>query len=181
MSRPIKSVWLFLLGLLGLHAGSAQAAQTFVLCAGDAQGESTKVAGCIDVLAWSWGASGTGSVIAGTSLQDISVTKYMDSASEDLLRLLVTRTPLKGTVEFRAYRDVCGVSCPTDPYLTFRINGVKVSSLSTGGSGGEDKLTENVTLEFTEYSYCYRRLNGNLLDPAQCTAFNKTTGAIAPF
>jgi type VI secretion system secreted protein Hcp len=30
-----------------------------------------------------------------------------------------------------------------------------VTNLSTGGSGGEDKLTENVTLNFGEVTYSY--------------------------
>jgi type VI secretion system secreted protein Hcp len=29
------------------------------------------------------------------------------------------------------------------------FTGLRVSSISTGGSGGEDRLTENVTLNFT--------------------------------
>ena len=40
-------------------------------------------------------------------------------------------------------------------YIKFKLKNVMVSSVSTGGSGGEDRLTENVTLNFNfvEYSY----------------------------
>jgi type VI secretion system secreted protein Hcp len=32
---------------------------------------------------------------------------------------------------------------------------VLISSLSTGGSGGEDRLTENVTLNFGKFTFTY--------------------------
>ena len=32
---------------------------------------------------------------------------------------------------------------------------VIITSISTGGSGGEDRLTENVTLNFAEVSFAY--------------------------
>jgi type VI secretion system secreted protein Hcp len=33
---------------------------------------------------------------------------------------------------------------------------VIVTSVSTGGSGGEDRLTENVSLNFSKYKVAYR-------------------------
>ena len=33
---------------------------------------------------------------------------------------------------------------------------VMITSVSMGGSGGEDKLTENVTLNFAEVEYVYK-------------------------
>ena len=78
--------------------------------------------GDIDILAWSWGMSQSGSTHTGggggagkANFQDLSFTKYIDSASAALL----------------------------------------VTSVSTGGSGGEDRLTENVTLNFGEVKYDY--------------------------
>ena len=35
------------------------------------------------------------------------------------------------------------------------LNDVVVTSVSTGGSGGEDRLTENVTLRFAKFKYSY--------------------------
>ena len=37
------------------------------------------------------------------------------------------------------------------------MTGVRVTSLSTGGSGGEDRLTENVTLSFATIVEAYQR------------------------
>ena len=33
---------------------------------------------------------------------------------------------------------------------------VMVTSVSTGGSGGEDRLTENVTLNFAKFKFSYQ-------------------------
>jgi type VI secretion system secreted protein Hcp len=35
------------------------------------------------------------------------------------------------------------------------MNDVLVTSVSTGGSGGDDRLTENVTLNFAKFKYEY--------------------------
>jgi type VI secretion system secreted protein Hcp len=104
----------------------------------------------IDVLAWSWGASNSGSAHvakgAGTgkvNVQDLSFTKYLDAASPDLLlaccngkhypkAMLIVRKAGENPVE----------------YLKITMNEVLISSISTGGSGGEDRLTENVTFNF---------------------------------
>ncbi len=40
-------------------------------------------------------------------------------------------------------------------YLKIKMEDVIISSISTGGSGGEDRLTENVTLNFGKVSVDY--------------------------
>ena len=40
-------------------------------------------------------------------------------------------------------------------YIVITMKKIIVSSISTGGSGGEDRLTENVTLNFAEVSFKY--------------------------
>ena len=183
MARPVKSIWLFLLSLLGLHGASAFAGSG-VLCIGQAQGESTRVPGCIDVLAWSWGGSASYATGGGgqTNLQDISLTKYTDTASEDLLRLLVTRTTIKGVVAYSEYKDDCGAGClSTDPYLTVHFNLAQLTSFSTGNSAGGGPATENISMQFDAISYCYRPTVGGVLGTAQCTAWSKTGGIISPF
>ncbi|MEP6506288.1 MAG: type VI secretion system tube protein Hcp, partial [Betaproteobacteria bacterium] len=61
---------------------------------GDLKGESVdkKHAGEIDVLAWSWGISNSGSAHVGggagagkANVQDLSFTKYIDKSSPDLM------------------------------------------------------------------------------------------------
>src|SRR5690606_24461861 len=42
-------------------------------------------------------------------------------------------------------------------YLTLELsNGVMVTSVSTGGSGGEDRLTENITLHYGKFEYKFQ-------------------------
>jgi len=47
-------------------------------------------------------------------------------------------------------------------YIKITLEGCIVSSISTGGSGGEDMLTENVTLNFAvvKYEYTSQKADG---------------------
>jgi type VI secretion system secreted protein Hcp len=40
-------------------------------------------------------------------------------------------------------------------YVKITMTDALVTSVSTGGSGGEDRLTENVTLNFAKFKYEY--------------------------
>jgi type VI secretion system secreted protein Hcp len=40
-------------------------------------------------------------------------------------------------------------------YVKLKMTKIMVTSLSTGGSGGEDRLTENVTLNFAAFEFDY--------------------------
>ncbi|MCU0854104.1 MAG: type VI secretion system tube protein Hcp, partial [Rhodobacteraceae bacterium] len=111
----------------------------------------------IDVLAWSWGASNSGSASMGggagsgkVSMNDLSFTKYLDTSSPDLMKaccngkhfdeaLLIVRKAGEKPLE----------------YLKITMNEVLISSVSTGGSGGEDRLTENVTFNFAKVKVEY--------------------------
>lgn len=186
MTRPIKGLWLFVLSVLGLFSGAASAATTSVLCNNNIQGDSTYAyaPGCIDVLAWSWGLTGTttggtggGQEVSVANLQDFSFTKYIDSASDNLFNVAATQKMLTGIVEFRDYNSACGGGCTT-PYLTIHMNHVRVTSQSMGGSDGDDRHTENVTLSFNEISYCFTT-TANKGNP-QCFAFNKTLNQSIP-
>jgi len=185
MARPIKSLWLFLLSVLGLSGGAA-AATTAVLCNSDIQGESLFAAapGCIDVLAWSWGLSlPPGGIGGSVGIQGFSVTKYIDSSSENLFAFVTNQIRLSDTVEFRDY-VTCSTGCTSQtPYLTIHMKGTRVASQSMGGSGGEDRHTENVTFTFDQISYCYRpTTKGGTLGPAQCFAYDlPSKSPIAPF
>lgn len=39
------------------------------------------------------------------------------------------------------------------PVVTYRLEQILVTSLSTGGSNGEDQLTENLSLNFAKFEY----------------------------
>jgi type VI secretion system secreted protein Hcp len=112
----------------------------------------------IDVLAWSWGVSNSGSAHMGTgagagkaSVQDLSFTKYIDASSNALLMACATGEHFDAAT--LVVRKAGGT--PLE-YLTITLNEVLVTSVSTGGSGGEDRLTENITLNFAKFKYSYQ-------------------------
>jgi type VI secretion system secreted protein Hcp len=113
----------------------------------------------IDVLAWSWGLSQSGTAHVGggagsgkVSVQDISVTKYVDSASHRLMQAV-----LKGDHFEEAKLTVRKAGGDPLEYIVITMKKkVYVTGISTGGSGGEDRLTENVTLNFEEVNFAYK-------------------------
>ena len=112
----------------------------------------------IDVLAWSWGMSqsGTthtfeGSGAGKVNIQDISVTKWVDRSSPTIMQKISQGTHIpKATLVVRKAGDK-----PLE-YLTIVMTDVIITSLSTGGSGGEDRLTENITLNFAHVHTIYK-------------------------
>jgi type VI secretion system secreted protein Hcp len=126
---------------------------------GDIKGESADKTykDWIDVLAWSWGMSQSGSMhIAGgggsgkVNMQDLSFTKYVDTSSPNIMleccngkhypeATLVVRKAGENPVE----------------YMKIKMTDVIISNYSTGGSGGEDRVTENVTLNFAKVNVDY--------------------------
>lgn len=128
-------------------ASSAMAAVDMYLDMSGIRGESTGRPGQMDILAWSWGASagkaanGKGTLPAAC-VQDISLTKFIDAASPSLIMNSMT-----GAVAAQAVLTVERAG-PAPEYLVLSMTNVRVTSYSTGGSGGEDRLTENVSLHF---------------------------------
>jgi len=113
--------------------------------------------GWIDILAWSWGVSNSGTTHTGggggggkANVQDISVTKYIDLASTDLIK-----STLKGTHHAKAELIMRKAGDKPLDYLHIEMEEVIITSYSTGGSGGEDRLTENITLNFAKVKLTY--------------------------
>jgi type VI secretion system secreted protein Hcp len=111
----------------------------------------------IDILAWSWGLSNSGNAHVGggagagkVNVQDISFTKYIDQSSTDLM--LAT---CNGKHFPSALLTVRKAGETPLEYLKITLTDVLISSISTGGSGGEDRLTENVTLNFAKFEVDY--------------------------
>lgn len=112
----------------------------------------------IDILAWSWGASQSGTTHMGkgggggkVNVQDLSFTHYIDSASHMLLQRCFDGKHIdKGTLVVRKAGGT-----PLE-YVTIVMEDIMVTSVSTGGSGGEDRLTENVVLNFSKVDFTYK-------------------------
>lgn len=125
----------------------------------DVKGESKDRAhaGEIDVLAWTFGGANSGSTHMGSGaaagrvdIQDLSLTKYIDKSSPILMLACCAgkhyRTA-KLTVRTAGERPI--------DFLVMEMTDLIVTSVSVGGSGGEDRLTENVTLDFAKFKYSY--------------------------
>jgi len=111
----------------------------------------------IDVLAWSWGLSQSGSMHMGggagagkVNVQDVSLTKYVDKATPNLMRACCNGEHFsEATLTVRkAGKDALD-------YLKIKMSPVLVTSVGTGASSGEDRLTENVTLNFAKVEVAY--------------------------
>ncbi len=136
------------------------AVDMFLEFKGEIEGESqdAKHKGEIDVLAWSWGMSQSGSFHSGggggagkANFQDISVTKWIDNASAILMVYCANGdhfTDAKLTVRKSGKKPL--------EYLVIKMEKVMITSVSTGGSGGEDKLTENISLNFAKVEVVYK-------------------------
>ena len=111
----------------------------------------------IDVLSWSWGLSQSGTAHMGggagagkVSVQDISFTHYIDKASPTLMLFCCNGKHMKkGKLIVRKAGEN-----PLE-YLTIDLEDILVSHVSTGGSHGEDRLTENFTLNFAKFKLEY--------------------------
>jgi type VI secretion system secreted protein Hcp len=111
----------------------------------------------IDVLAWSWGMSNSASAHVGggagagkVHVQDLSFTKWTDSATPKLVLACC-----KGTHYSDATLVVRKAGDKPLEYIKIKLEEVFITSVSKGGSGGEDRLTENVVLNFGKFSLDY--------------------------
>jgi type VI secretion system secreted protein Hcp len=130
---------------------------------GDLKGESQdqKHKDAIDVLSWTWGVSNTGSAHVGggagtgkASVQDLSFTKWMDKASTPLLLACCN-----GKHFHEASLVVRKAGEKPVEYCKIKMEHVLISSVSTGGSGHDERLTEHVTLNFGKVSVDYTPQN----------------------
>jgi type VI protein secretion system component Hcp len=106
----------------------------------------------IQVLAYSWGASNSGTIgtpgggagAGKVNLQDLSFTKAFDELSPEIFQALAT-----GEHFDEAILLVDANGRPSKkPTHRYRFGPVLFTSQSQGGSGGEQQLTENVTLGY---------------------------------
>lgn len=114
----------------------------------------------VPIIAWSWGASNTGNLHTGAgyaaggkaNVHDITVTKYVDSCSNALINACCT-----GARVDTATLYVTNATGEQTDFLTMELSeGVMITSVSTGGSGGDERLTENVTLHFGKFKYIFQ-------------------------
>jgi type VI secretion system secreted protein Hcp len=155
LSRLMLLVPASVLALAGLAPPANASLDMHMHFSNGIEGESTDPGHSkdVDVLAWSWGLSRTAatrSKAAGAGIQDLTFTKYADKSTPKLMQNL-----LSGGLISSVALDVERSGSPPTPYMQICMQGVAVQALSNGGSGGEDRLTENVTLRFGSFTYEY--------------------------
>lgn len=123
----------------------------------DGESKDSVHANEIDVLAWSEGTTNSSSIAGGAgtgtgkpNFQPLSITKYIDSSSPEL-RLRVA----DGTHIPTAKLTVRKAGAQPLEYFIIEMTNVIVSSVSAGGAGGEDRLTENVTFLYSTIKWTY--------------------------
>ena len=121
---------------------------------GDIKGESAddKHKGEIDVLAWSWVMTQSGDAQKGggagagrVDVEDLKLTKYIDRATPVLMRYCCTGKHIPQVL--LTVRKAGGK--PLE-YLKITMEDTIVAKISTGASGGQDRLTEDVQLNFAK-------------------------------
>ena len=112
----------------------------------------------IDVLSWSFGESQAGTFHSGSgggagkvNIQDLHFTHFVDKATPELFKVCANGKHIE-----TAILTVRKAGENPLEYLKIEMKHVLVSSVSTGGSHGEERLTENVSLNFAKVKMTYK-------------------------
>ncbi len=123
------------------------------------KGESLddKHKGAIQILSWSWGLNNTGTFHTGSgggagkaSFHDLNVTKFVDLSSADLAYSCGSGKHLKSV---KLIVRKAGEH-PLE-YLSYQMEDILVTSIQTGGSHGQDGVTESVAFNFAKVKMEY--------------------------
>ena len=123
----------------------------------EGESQDSKHAKEIDILSWSWGMSQSGTTHLGSgggagkvNVQDLSITKYVDKATPTLIKFCCNGKHIdKGKLVVRKAGEK-----PLD-FLVIEFQELIVAAVTTGGIGSDDRMTENVTLNFREFHLTY--------------------------
>ena len=127
---------------------------------GDIKGESRDSSHKdeIDVLSWGWGMNQSGTMHLGggggagkVNVQDLTITKWADKATPNLMKICCN-----GKVMKEAVLTVRKAGEKPLEYVVIKMTDVIITSVSAGGTAGEEQLTENVSLNFAKVRYEYQ-------------------------
>lgn len=127
----------------------------------DGESEDSDHEEWIDILSWSWGMSqaanthmGGGGGMAQSSTQDLSVIKFCDRSTPALMHTCLTGNHI-GKAELQCTKATGDDKGGALAYIVLVMEDIVVSSVGTGGSGAEDRMTESCTLNFAKCEYMY--------------------------
>lgn len=133
----------------------------FISLGDNIEGESIQKGyeGQLDVLSWSWGMSQSGTTHIGkgsgggkVSVQDLSITHYVDKSSPKIIGACCSGEPIGEAI--LTLRKAGGKE--QLPYLIITLNQAIITSVQTGGGGDGVRITENFTLNFAYFKYAYQ-------------------------
>lgn len=120
----------------------------------DGESADSKHKGEIDVLAWSFGATNSGSMAFGggggtgkVSFQDLTISKRIDKASPKLLDACARGTHINKAVLIARKQGGNQMD-----YLKITLSGILVSSIQQSGSSDD---SESFSLNFSHIEYIY--------------------------
>ncbi len=128
---------------------------------GDIEGESQvkDYEDYIQVLAWSWGMSQSGTTHMGkgagggkANVHDLTITHNVDAATPRLMTACCSGEHFEDGGELilrKAGKEAL-------IYLTYKFKPVIITSVSVGGSEGEEQITETFTVNFGKYEVSYQ-------------------------
>lgn len=113
----------------------------------------------IDVLSWDWSMNQSGSSHVGggggsgkVSVEDLTVEKYVDKATPNLMMACSNGSHYKdATLTVRK----AGGKKPLE-YIVVTMEDVLVTEVNTGGNSDDDRLKERVRLNFAKVKYDYQ-------------------------
>jgi len=127
----------------------------------DGESQVTGHEGQIDILSWSWGLTQSGSFAYGggggsgrVSVQDLTFTKWVDSASSNLVKHCCNGTHIADATLFCRKAGGSAVE-----YIKVKMEEIIVSAVQTAASSGEDRQTETVSFNFAKFEYTYTPQN----------------------
>lgn len=140
----------------------------FLLLSNGVKGESEDAVykgsgehGGIDVLAWNWSLTQSGTTHMGggggggkVNVNDIAITKYVDLSSNELIKKCADGTHFENAKLI--VRKAGGETGPVE-YFHLNMEMVMVTSYSTGGAkDGLDRIQESLTLNFRKFEVVYK-------------------------
>ena len=122
----------------------------------DGESSDRAHAGQIELLAWNFEMSNTPSVVGGgagagkVSVHDLTVTKSLDKATANLMKACATGEHIKEAVLY-----VRKAGDKPQEYFKVTFKDVLITSVSISGSGGNDRPTESLSLNFASFKVEY--------------------------
>lgn len=154
------------------------AVDIFLHLSNDILGESQDAtyAGDIDLQSWSWGMTQSGTTHEGSgggggkvNVQDMTVSKYVDVSTHDLIARCASGDHIDDGV--LTVRKAGGAGQPPIDYFKIHMENIIVSSYQTGGSkDGLDRVAETLSLNFRKFDVIYTMQNADGTPGPESTA-----------